>query len=353
MSEPIKKIDQTPESFSPKVKPEIIKMTERMSAPIERLVETVFYKDIPFEVVERPDVLWVGCLDYAPNNEDESDIDATLKRYREELIDVTKHERINPDWSASLSINYGDDNKPNGMMFAQETSTTEQDNRYDLFTQPGGLWLRLCCNKEANLALFNEENTEMWKYFACGVLQAAAEENGYKEKPSVHVQIEYHCHVEYNTPPHTCYAYVPIVKDAESYSPKNKPEILNMMEQASAGINLQAPIKPAASTIPYEKRNEVRIIELPACKMVTSGPAKGEDAFAPGGKMELFDKWFSAYEKQRDDRFYPRNFMWSPPGGGFQWGYAVDEIPKDIPCTGIKTNARAELSVVANGKLGI
>jgi DNA gyrase inhibitor GyrI len=39
--------------------------------------------------------------------------------------------------------------------------------------------------------------------------------------------------------------------------------------------------------------------------------------------------WFSEYDKQRADKFYARNFMWSPPDGGFQWGYAVPEIPED------------------------
>jgi len=42
-----------------------------------------------------------------------------------------------------------------------------------------------------------------------------------------------------------------------------------------------------------------------------------------------FLNWFTEFDKQRADMFYPRNFMWSPPTGGFQWGYAVSEIPKD------------------------
>ena len=118
-----------------------------------------------------------------------------------------------------------------------------------------------------------------------------------------------------------------IVQTPESYSPKNKPVILEMVSETSAQTKPEP--RAAASTIPAEARNTVRIIELPACKMVTSGPAIGEDAFAPGGGLDRFDKWFSEYDKQRIDHFYPRDFMWSPPGGGFQWGYAVDEIPAD------------------------
>ncbi len=63
--------------------------------------------------------------------------------------------------------------------------------------------------------------------------------------------------------------------------------------------------------------------------MVTSGPAKGEEAFAPGGKMMRFAQWFTEYDKLRADRFYPRDFMWSPAAGGFQWGYAVTVDPDD------------------------
>ena len=109
-----------------------------------------------------------------------------------------------------------------------------------------------------------------------------------------------------------------------------KPETMNMMQQSALKMKSQTEIQPAASTIPQDMRNNVRIVELPSCKMVTSGPAKSEDAFAPGGKMERFDKWATEYDKQRTDRFYPRDFMWSPVSGGFEWGSAVDEVPDDI-----------------------
>ena len=66
MSEPIRKL-QIPESYNPKNKPEIIKMVENAPYPAERLVESFTYNGIAFEVVERPDILWVGCLDYVLN----------------------------------------------------------------------------------------------------------------------------------------------------------------------------------------------------------------------------------------------------------------------------------------------
>lgn len=45
--------------------------------------------------------------------------------------------------------------------------------------------------------------------------------------------------------------------------------------------------------------NGIRIIELPACKMASSR----------GYSLEEFDRWWSALDRQRTDRFYPRDFM--------------------------------------------
>lgn len=177
--------------------------------PLEESIQNITYKGITFEIIKRPDVLWVGCVDYASNNVDESDIAATLNRYRKELIDVAKQDLIHPDWSAALSINYGCEEQPNGLMFAQETYSDKQDKRYDLLTQPSGLWLRICCDKEANTAFFGEENTEIWCYFADQILQKAAEENGYKENPDVYIQLEYHCHADHGI---DSYAYIPIIE---------------------------------------------------------------------------------------------------------------------------------------------
>jgi AraC family transcriptional regulator len=113
----------------------------------------------------------------------------------------------------------------------------------------------------------------------------------------------------------------------EGYSPKERPAILELADSAVVK-NITTP-KAAAATIANEERNFVRIVELPACKMVTSGPANGPDIFGPDGVMTRFNDWFSEFDKNRTDKFYPRDFMWSPAEGGFEWGYAVGEVPKD------------------------
>ena len=185
-------------------------MDPRLKHPVENLIRTFQYKGVVFEVVQRPDVVWVGCVDYADNNTDESDIPATLKRYQGLVKSVPILEKINPDWSAALSIQYHCDEKPCGLMFANESYTNRQDERYDLFTQPGGLWLRVGVNEESDAALLGRPSNEMSEYF--GILQSAALENGYAQNPSVPVEIEYHCHAQYDTPAHAAFAYIPVIE---------------------------------------------------------------------------------------------------------------------------------------------
>ena len=182
--------------------------------PIEKLIATLTYKGVSFELVERPDVLWVGCVDYASNNTDESDIGATLKRFQALVQEAPIQHRINPDWSAALSINYTTSEKPCGIMFANECHAGEQDPRYDIVTQSGGLWLRVRNDKTAAKLLFDKESAEPWQFFAGNTapLQSAALENGYIQNMEIAMQIEYHCHAEYSQPEHSNYAYIPVIK---------------------------------------------------------------------------------------------------------------------------------------------
>lgn len=178
---------------------------------IDKPIQTICYKGVEFELVERPDVLWVGCLDYAANNQDESDSNITLERFQK-LLDVEKKELMNPDWSAAIWVNYGCEDKPCGLMFAQETFSEKQDNRYELLTQPGGIWLRVRRSRKISLILFGKESIDGWDYFACGEMKKAIEENGYIVNQNTPFRVAYDCHAEYSTPPHTCYAYLPVCK---------------------------------------------------------------------------------------------------------------------------------------------
>ena len=187
-----------------------------MEHPVEKPVKKIAYKKVEFEVVQRPDVLWVGCVDYAENNTDESDIQATLERFQglmEEIEEGTLEDTrqlMHPDWSGSLSINYCRDDKPCGILFGNETWSDKQDGHFDVFTQPGGLWLRVNNTKRTARRLLRKKKAEPYQFF--GQARAAAEVNGYMQNPDVPVEIEYHCHGEYNKKNHSNYAYIPIIE---------------------------------------------------------------------------------------------------------------------------------------------
>ena len=184
--------------------------------PVEKLVKTITYKKVEFEIIQRPDVLWVGCVDYAENNTDESNIPGTLERYQglmkeieEGALEDTRN-LMRPDWSAALSINYCCDEKPCGILFGNETLSDKQDGRFDVFTQPGGLWLRVRNTKKAARRLLRKKKAEPYELF--GQARAAAEANGYMQNPDVLVEVEYYCHAEYDKKNHANYAYIAITE---------------------------------------------------------------------------------------------------------------------------------------------
>jgi len=194
-----------------------------MKHPLETPVETITYQGVEFEVVQRPDVIWAGCVEYARNNTAEPNSDKAFKRLMKLKKKTPYSQLTNAGWSAAISINFRNKDKPSGMMFAQECATTEkQDKRYDIMTQPGGLWLRVRNDEAAATALGICDSAESFNafhhchmYFAgeqAPLIRAAAE-HGYALNPDVHIEIEYHCHAEYDMPPHTSYAYIPIVRN--------------------------------------------------------------------------------------------------------------------------------------------
>ena len=183
----------------------------KLDHPLEKLVQAITYRGVEFEVVSRPDVLWVGFVDCSEENYDAADVGAILKRYQEELSGVTKNDLVNPNYSGVLSVNFGISDKPCSWVFAQEAYSRKHDDQYDFFTQPGGLWLRMQNNTDS-AALLGKKTAEPWEYFAEGILQNAANANGYMQNPDVNIQMEYHNHAECAAPLHANYAYIPVVR---------------------------------------------------------------------------------------------------------------------------------------------
>jgi DNA-binding transcriptional MerR regulator len=75
-----------------------------------------------------------------------------------------------------------------------------------------------------------------------------------------------------------------------------------------------------------EKKPDVRIVELPPCRMVTSGISTEPDLFAPDGRLMRFNAMWSRLDARRKDRFFARDFMWyDPVTGGTAWWFALED----------------------------
>lgn len=78
----------------------------------------------------------------------------------------------------------------------------------------------------------------------------------------------------------------------------------------------------------------IRIVEFPKCRMVSSGYCRmDENPFAEGGKLTLFDNWWTAYDKKRTDRWFMRDFMmYEREKESLIWYYALpDDAEVDCP----------------------
>ncbi len=76
-----------------------------------------------------------------------------------------------------------------------------------------------------------------------------------------------------------------------------------------------------AVTEKLEKRTDIRIVQLSACRMITSGSGDEET-------IRRFENVWNKLDEQRKDRFFPRDFMVhvAPPGTGpAVWWYAIED----------------------------
>ena len=83
-------------------------------------------------------------------------------------------------------------------------------------------------------------------------------------------------------------------------------------------------------TTKLEKKVDVRIVELPSCRMVTSGVKNGDN-------HKRFEKMWKKLDKKRKDRFFPRDFMWyDERTGKMVWWYAIEELVTEEDTAGFK-----------------
>lgn len=74
----------------------------------------------------------------------------------------------------------------------------------------------------------------------------------------------------------------------------------------------------------------IRIVELPKCRVVSSGCSTEENPFADDSALMRFDRWWSTFDAERQDKFFHRDFMWfDHKKGGLVWYYAACPMPED------------------------
>lgn len=169
----------------------------------EELDKEYHCNGVSLEVIQCPATFWCGSVGYAPNCEDEPDIDAILEKYQR-VCQVEKKELVNPRWDCAISINYWQEGAaPRGMMFAQQVLTNRQDPDYDVYIMPASLYVRAANTKENAKAAFGKDSCEVFELF--GAIKDSLEENGYEIGTNGAQEIEM-----YNHGAGLSYAYVQV-----------------------------------------------------------------------------------------------------------------------------------------------
>ncbi len=79
-----------------------------------------------------------------------------------------------------------------------------------------------------------------------------------------------------------------------------------------------------------EKKPDVRIVELPNCRMITSGEGDKET-------LRRFDRLWSKLDTKRKDRFFPRDFMWWDEERKVSiWWYAIEDWVTEMDTKGFE-----------------
>jgi len=131
MSEVVRKIEQNPEDYSPKDKPEILNMMEEHCA--EKIIDTIVIEGVAFTVIEKPKTLYAGI--YAA--EQDADCESDFNEYETDDVIFFKERQpdeeikvvcnsITPDRKIILNIDYETDERPCAMLIGQETTSYEQ-----------------------------------------------------------------------------------------------------------------------------------------------------------------------------------------------------------------------------------
>jgi len=315
MSDPAKKPARQPESYSPKAKPEIMKLAEqaeqqaREEALPQPTIVTKQFLLAGFEApIELKDEHWPG-MDF---------VKAALKASLGKFENPVRPMRFIGLWEADPKADYRKKKHHSRRLYFYGVEVTSLEGL------PAG-----CVTKEfpeQTFAFFREREHGSPKY---DWLAAAGFEADKRFMEKYALDMEIFDQVDDDGPEWD--VGMPILAP-ESYRPKTKPTILNMAQEANQMKTITQPAaKAAPATIRMKVRNAVRIIELPACKMVSSGRSPWDKAFGPDGPLSRFDEWMTAFSQTCTERLLISDLMWGPTSGAWvEWAYAVAEIPDDM-----------------------
>jgi len=126
MSDPAKKITTTPESYTPKDKPEIISMTEQLCA--EKVIDTIVIEGVEFTIIEKAKTLYAGNYAIAQdlNSEPNFNENGTFQANDDWQVIAALKDSVTPERILVLSIDYATDKRPCAMLRGQETTSYEQ-----------------------------------------------------------------------------------------------------------------------------------------------------------------------------------------------------------------------------------
>lgn len=126
MSNTARKLDNNPESHSPKAKPSIVAMAEKLCS--EKVIDSAVIEGVEFTVIEKAKTLYAGNYAIAQDLKSEPNFNehGTFKVNDDGQVLQSIKDSVTPDRMLVLSIDYATDERPCAMLRGQETTSHEQ-----------------------------------------------------------------------------------------------------------------------------------------------------------------------------------------------------------------------------------
>ncbi|MBC8543058.1 hypothetical protein [Bianquea renquensis] len=122
MSVPVRKMEQSPESYAPKSRPVIISMAEELCT--EKILDTIVIEGVEFTIIEKAKTLYAGSYFVAPDLNSEPDVEASCQWFQDNRGQIV--DSVTPDRMICISIDYATPERPCAILHGQETRNANQ-----------------------------------------------------------------------------------------------------------------------------------------------------------------------------------------------------------------------------------